>query len=404
MKGSIPGAARRAQRSMARSGIDPAHILAGRIVDVDPVQWTCLVRTELYAKVFRDVSIGSLYVHPMDGEGVHVMPEVGAPVWVGISSEGDLRPFIVGYRPYFQRDSTSTTYPNKIGARSNRPTMTPGDIFLQTRDRNGLRLRRGGVTEIFASPLARTVYQAREGTIYSLCKNHKLDVVSGATRWLTAPAEQDDEGKQATTFMGRVKEFSSHKGHVVQLDAGGALEIPAEGATDGESGVYGAAPQSAELVSAPVLRLRVFQDGDQWEDDLQEAVSLAMDKEGQVELAQKGALHVEIRGSSNVTLKLSPDGKVSLEADSDVDVVTSGNYTQKAGTAALQMKNDGSTVAVGVPLAKVLFDLQFSPMLAASLLELSMGLKALGMPTTATDAMFSALQTQTFTASKLETQ
>jgi hypothetical protein len=389
---------------MARDGNSAVRIYAGRITDVDPVRWICTVRTELFDKTFRDVAIGSLYVHPVDGEGVHVMPEIGAAVWVGISSEGDIRPFIVGFRPYFQKGSTSTARPSAIGARSNRPIMQPGDIFLQTRDRNGLRLRRGGITEIFASPLARTHFLAREGVVHTLCKNFKLDAFAGSVRWEVANAEKDDQGRQAASVMARVREFANHKGHVVRVDAGGALTIPSEGDVDGESGVVGPAPASSELISAPVLRLRIFQDGDQWEADQEEATSLSFDKSGQVELAQKGALHIEIRGTSNVTLKLTPDGKCSLETDSDVDVTAGGSYTQKAGTQALQLKNDGTTVAVGVPAAKVLYDLQFSTMLSASLLELSLGLKALGLPTVATDSMIAALNAGTFTAAKLETQ
>ena len=334
---------RRAHRSHAASGLFPVKIFAGRIVDVDPVLWTCIIKTEEPIRTFRDVPIGSSYLHPWDGEGIHFMPEAGAPVWVAQASDGG-RPFIAGFRPYSQKGVTSTAYPNRTGVRTNRPAMQPGDIFLQTRDRNGLRLRRGQVTEIFGSPLSRTLFLGRTGTIHSLCQNFKLDTLSGTVRWTVERAEKDSEGKQGTVLAARIKEYANHAGHVVRLDAGGQLEIPSEGDTDGEAGTYGAAPQSAELVNSPVLRLRIFQDGDKKEEELEEAISLALDKDGQVELAQKGALHVEIRGSSNVTLKLQPDGTVELDTDSDYTVTSGGNHVHEVGAGKTHtIKAAGST-------------------------------------------------------------
>jgi hypothetical protein len=401
----MPSPSREVQRSTrgrGATGLSPVRIYAGVITDVDPIRWTCTVRTELFERTYRNIAIGSAYAHPLDGEGIHAMPESGAPVWVGVSTEGDLRPFIIGFRGYYQQESTSEAHPNKIGARANRPTMQPGDIFLQTRDRNGLRLRRGGVTEIFASPLVRTSYLSREQTIHSICKNLKVDTFGGSLRWTVNPAEKDDEGKEGASLTWKMKEFTNHKGYVVRVDAGSDITVPTEGQSDGEEGEYGPAPQSGEVVASPVLRLRVFEDGDQKEEDLQEVLSLAADKEGQVEFSQTGTLRVSIRGENNVTLTLSPDGKVSLEADGDVEVTTSGSYIQKA--SSLQLKNDGNTVAVGTPTAKVLYDQGFSSMLVASLTEIAAGLQALGLPMVSTNALLSALNAGTFTAKKLETE
>ena len=53
-----------------------AVVLAGRVVDVDPLRWTCRVRTEILDKNVHDVQIGGSYLHPVAGEGIYAMPRV----------------------------------------------------------------------------------------------------------------------------------------------------------------------------------------------------------------------------------------------------------------------------------------------------------------------------------------
>jgi len=379
----------------ARDGFAPVRIIAGRVVDVDPTRWMAEVKAEeTTGQTFRNIPIGSPYAHPFDGEGLHIMPEPGAPVWVVLSSEGDYPPYISGYRAYTDKGASSQTNPTKPGARMNRPPMNPGDIFIRTRDRNGVKFRRGGVTEILGSPLSRTIYLARGGKVYTICQNYALDTFGGRIRWLVARSVKDPAGKQGTSLTAAIKEYADDKGHVVHLEAGGQLKLPVEGDADGDSGTYGAPPESGELVSAPVLRLRIYQDGDVAEDSLQEASSLAFDKNGQIELALVGQLNIEIRGSKNVTLRLAEDGTAELEADTTITTTV----------GELSTVNDGETVKVGEGTAKVLYDRDFSSMAAAAWTQVSAIGKAVGMPTTDIDAMITALELEAFTSDKLETE
>jgi hypothetical protein len=123
------------------------------------------------------------------------------------------------------------------------------------------------------------------------------------------------------------------------------------------------------------------------------AVSVSADKDGQLEVATKGTVVVEIRGDKKVTLKLNPDGTVTLDADTSVTTTANG----------LPVAHTGDKVKVGNGTAPALFDLNFSTDAAAAWAEVSALAKVLGLPTTNIDKHRAALLAQTYTAKKLET-
>lgn len=378
--------------------------LAGRITDVDPQRWTCQVQTEILNKTLNDVLIGSgVYLHPFAGEGVYAMPEVGALVNVARSSEGDAPWHIESYRAYPLRGARSSNNATKPAAPGNRPRLAPGDIAVLGRERNGVYVRRGQLTEVLGGPLARTIYDGRSGTIRTLAQHLRTDVFAGSARWEVDRPEKDPDGKKRARADVRFKEFANDRGYVVRLQVGGGIDATFDGQSDGAEGASGPAPASLDLVTEPVVRFRVYQDGNQEEDALATALSVAFDKNGQAELALKGALVVEIRGDKNVTLRLGSDGKVSLSADSDVDVTTSTKVTQT--TAGFSAKQDSDGVHVGAtPTAKVLYDNQFSTDLAAFATEFLSVASSLGIPAPNTSKLVSSLALAAYTAKKLESE
>jgi hypothetical protein len=388
--------------------------MAGRIEEVDPSRFTCTVVTEVGQKRLYDVDFCAGYLHAYDGEGMYVMPEPGAAVWVARSSEGDYPAFVLGYRAFPVQTVENDSKQGAPNLRNNRPRMAPGDMILQTRDRNGLRLRRGGVTEIFGSAIARTIYSARKGLVRTLAQNFRLDLLGGSLKWLIGRKDTDPDGRQPVTLEGRVKEFSDDRGHIVQLDAGAKLKNPAEGDADGVVGTHGPAPQSAEVVKDPALRLRVFEDGDKKEGDLQTSILLALDKDGNLELAQTGELGLEVRGSSNATLRLKPNGNMIVDVDGQIDRTAGGSITEVAGgthtirggadLVGLAMTNDGLTVKIGLGTANVVYDLGYSEAQALAFTEISVLAKVLGLPTVNIDNLIQLLQSKTFTAKRLETE
>lgn len=370
-----------------------AVVLAGRVVDVDPLRWTCRVRTEILDKNLYDVQITSPYSHPLGGEGIHAMPEIGALVQICKPSEGDAPWFVVGYRSYPSRAVVTSSDGSKPSAAGGRPRLAPGDMAMIGRERNGLYVRRGQLTEILGGPLARTLYIGRTATIHSLCQTAKLDTFGGSARWEVDRPEADPDGHQMTRLDLKMKEFADDRAYVARLQVGGGLEATTEGEPDGEDGMSGAAPDSAEVVSTPVLRLRVYVEGDKEEADLEVATSLAFDKDGQVELATRGAVVIEIRGDKKVTLRLNPDGTIALDADTSVTTTANG----------LSVSHTGEKVKVGSGTAPALFDLNFSTEAAAAWATVAAMAKILGVPTVPIDQHIASLSTQTYTAKKLET-
>ena len=426
----------RPHRGRGRGGWARVYIHAATILAVNPSLWTCHVRTEFGGRDFPDVPLGSPYLHPADGEGFLIMPEPGAAVWIAMPSEGDTRPFIVAFRSYFSKDPGSKSSPLTLNARMNRPRFNPGDMGIIGRNRNGIKVRRGGITELIGSPLSRRIYSARGHIIHDICQNYKMDAFGGSIRWLVARAETDPEGKQGTLFDFRGKEYANHKGHVVRAQIGGQLAETTEGDADGGSGQSGSAPASSELVKAPVLRLRFYEDGDKKEDELVPSGAVLVDKDGNLEIALKGTARIEVRGAAKATIDVSPSGKISLDADVAVEVkaptitatatvkatttapvieataatsatIAAPSVSLVAGSAALTVSESGG-VGVGEGAVGALADNGFSTMLAASLTEITFLVEALEtvlgvVKIPATEALLQALSSSTFTSSKLKT-
>lgn len=289
-----------------------AIIRAAIITDVDPNKWTVKLKTPDNQQTWSNVPIPSVYLHGSEGEGVHVMPEVGSSVWVCEPSEGDTRPFVVCFRGL----------PDSEGSfRANRPPMNPGDIVMMTRDRNAIKVRRGGVVEVSSTPLSRSMWIPTSNRIFHLCENWDLQHFGGSMQWLTARPEEDPEGKAGTQLDWKLKEFAEDKAYVARLRVGGQID---------EDG-------------GQVVDLRVYKDGAVDEASLEQAVSLAITKEG------------------NITLEVVGDVDVVVAADKHMRIrTTSGNE---------QM---------------VILGEAFLTQLTKSLTELMAAATAIGMPTTET--------------------
>jgi hypothetical protein len=220
--------------SKGRSGLIPAYIEAGRIIDVDPVNWRCEVRTEVSRKTFSNCLLSSPYLHFVDGEGIHAMPEVGAGVWVCCPSEPGALCFILGYRPLH----------DDIGSHAaNRELRNPGDMVMVTRDGNGFKAYRGGASEVIATAIARTIWVPIGNLVHTFAENLKFDVFGGNISWLVNREEEDPDGHKGTKFTWGFKEFADDAGPVGKLQAGGQIDVPVYNQT------------------TPVFLLQVFAEG-----------------------------------------------------------------------------------------------------------------------------------------------
>lgn len=218
-----------------RERLTSAVIQRATIVDVDCDRWVVTARSAIGGREFRDVRITSQYTHRYAGEGIHVMPEVGAEIWVGLPSEGDARPFIVGFTEL--TDETGS-------ARGNRPFLAPGDMVIEGRDGNFVRVYRGGMLTIGASALAQTTYLPDPGTINHVAEQYRIVTLGGTSQWYVGDATEglfvSDYGQVApTVWLSQMKRYAEQTAHVVDFQMG--------------QDTLGGLPD--------VFRLEVFQDG-----------------------------------------------------------------------------------------------------------------------------------------------
>jgi hypothetical protein len=366
----------------------PALIQAGRILDVDPLRWTCVIKTDGggdVSRTFRDVPLGGMYLHPL-GDGIFVMPEPGALVWVCKPSEGDASAFIVAYRPYPRRDNVTSTEANKPTTTSNRPRLSPGDLAFLGRDQNGLFVRRGQLTEIFGGPLARTLYQGRTGTIHSFAQTVKLDVFGGSVRWDVDRPELDPDGHQGTRVDLKAKEYADDRAYVSRIQIGKF--------------------DANTTISEPVLRVQVFSSGDAEEASLVQAASLAANKDGEVELSTTGNVTVDVvvGGAPVASVHVSKDGTIAITGTAAV-AVQGTSVTLIAGSMQMAVAGAGASVGAEAGVkTKVLKDLAFSTDAAAAWTEVMALCTALGLPSTNIAKHLASLSAAAYTSTALETE
>lgn len=182
----------------------------GIITDVNRKKWVATVETKYTAKTVPDVQLASPYHHYLGGEGIHVLPEVGATVLVAFPSDNSY-PFIMAYLPVaaqdLRADNTGEVL-EEFGWRSRRPVMNPGDLMLTTRDNNFLALRRGGVVQLGATAVAQTVYLPIRNYIKHFCENYEVNTLGGDIEWRVDRVESDPSGQAPCTYQFHMQEFA----------------------------------------------------------------------------------------------------------------------------------------------------------------------------------------------------
>ncbi len=193
------------------SAMRSSTIEQARVVAVDPDRWTMTVRTTTHGKTIGDVPILSIYLHQNNGEGIHYMPEPGSIIYIARPSDADAAciPLLFG-----------GAADGKATYRANRSSMNPGDIFLYTRDDNGIRIKRGGTTEISSSPLAKTVYTYYNNAVTNLAENFHVKSLGSNIDVETDLPEENSEGKFGSRITLRSREYVDTAGDVVSLSLG----------------------------------------------------------------------------------------------------------------------------------------------------------------------------------------
>ena len=322
-------AARDASRSIRQAlgqvagGFRPAYVETVRIFNVNIEDYSVDCISEHGEKRFFDVQVMTPYFHFTNGEGIFVMPEVGALAWLCVPSGGRMAPsFLLGFQAPF--DETDINY------RCGRPNLNPGDIMLRTRDENFIALRRGGVVQIGATPIAQRLYVPIRNFIEDFCENYKLTTFAGEMFWETDRDDQTKEGNAPTKFHLKVKQLANNPQHIAELTMGSH--------GDGE-------PLTMDLT--------IWSSG---ADDREARVSLQITNEGSVTWSLEKDWTQNVSGSHTTTVEgnYTVDSKeaVGITAQKDVTVESAG------GNIALGAANNadltgGAVATMDAPVVKL---------------------------------------------------
>jgi len=175
-------------------------IETGIIVDVDLRRWTVDIGTQYSDKQLFGVPWASAYLHPENGEGFHIVPEIGAQCLVCTPSDGDTSPFILAYLPIPKGDSY----------RSNRIDMNPGDMGMYTRDGNFVLVRRGGVVQVGATQVAQRMYIPVNNLIRDFAENYSLTTFGGELVWET-DRQATKNSRTPARYVLRAKQYAEEK-------------------------------------------------------------------------------------------------------------------------------------------------------------------------------------------------
>jgi len=291
--------------------LHPTVVEGAQIVNVNAADYSVDFATDTSHRRFFDVPVGAPYTNYIGGEGMYIMPEVGATCWVCWPSDGK-HPFVLSYSPPVNEEGNW---------RGNRVDLSPGDIYMGTRDRNAVIIRRGGVVQVMATPLAQRFYIPINNLIRDFCQNYELRAFGGDLTWLVDRPENDPSGDQKTTLTIRAKQSASDPNHVCEMTLG----------DHGDSTQY---------------RMRVFNSGAETHTQVAE---LTVDDTGQVTWRCDENFTVESKKSINLTADedVSVEAKASMllkAADGVVIECSGGDVTVRSGSGNVKLGDSGLVV------------------------------------------------------------
>lgn len=173
-------------------------IVEGKVVDLNQNLWTVDVISQFDQKWYLNIQVGSPYMHAKRGEGIFVMPEIGAKCHVCIPSD-NCPPFVLDFimPQEAQLDATTDDAPGGTEEATDssfaggRVRAKPGDIIMRGRDGNFVVLHRGGVLQIGASELAQRIYIPLQNLVSDISQNYRHYNTGGSINWFLASGESE---------------------------------------------------------------------------------------------------------------------------------------------------------------------------------------------------------------------
>ncbi len=201
----------------SRAGFTSAIVEEATVTNVNMNNYTVDVVTRHTSKPYNDLQVASPYFHNENGEGIYVLPEVGAVCQVFCGSD-TTPPFVLGFLAVpnvrTSEDDTPTRSTTEGGSttdvsfKGRRPDLLPGDICMRTRDENFIVLRRGGILQLGATDLAQRFYIPINNFIKDFCENYSMDTLGGNLRWTVERQENDPSGDAPVSYVFHVNEHA----------------------------------------------------------------------------------------------------------------------------------------------------------------------------------------------------
>lgn len=199
----------------SREGLDTAHIVQGRIINTNLVNWTVDVRSQFDRHLYNDIQVSSPYQNFVNGEGIYCFPEIGADCMVAMPSDSS-PPFVLSFiMPHEVIDTSAedapqgTTsrgapgnLPNTASFAGGRPRAKPGDICLRGRDGNFVTLHRGGVLQIGANELSQRIFIPVGNIMTDISGQYIHHNTMGSVTWglQEGPTKEKIPGMYTQTF------------------------------------------------------------------------------------------------------------------------------------------------------------------------------------------------------------
>jgi len=301
----------------AKQGVVPAYIHSATVVDIDVERMTCDVVLDLAPRShFPNCVVAAPYLHSQRGEGVYAFPERGATAWVCIPSEKNSRPFIIGFRPLSDQNGTF---------RHGRGTMSPGDIFLQAREGNGVRIFRNRDVQIKAGDICSLTLEDLNQVARVHAENVIVETPTSMMALTRARPEQNNNGVSSSQFSLKILEYANEGSYVAELRMGGALTDSMED------------DEKPTTVETPVVHLLVRKSEDE------EAVPAA-----QVSFDRTGRMGIELQ---DVRTVLGADGDVVIfenAEDSAEPMILGRTFLTDLQSSLTEIST--ALTAIGIPL------------------------------------------------------
>jgi len=317
-------------------GDDAAFIFQGRVVNFNLVTWTVDVVSLFDRKILMNVQVIAPYLHHNSGEGIYVIPEVGAKCVICMPSDSS-QPFVMGFvgaqealdvatgdAPKGTSSENAGNNAVNVGFGAGRPRGKPGDIVCRGRDGNFVILHRGGVLQIGASELCQSIYIPLSNLLMQITESYAHHNVGGSTLW---GIQEGGTVELPTQMTQTYRVFANDAAADIRITAG-KVHSPV-GEPDGDAGnpdqitegEIGLGPDAPIIYEVAVCPVGFNADnGNSVDDNTRQntVIRFFFDRKGGTFLRCGGSLVVRVRK------------KFIFRIDDDMDIQTKGTGTIKA--------------------------------------------------------------------------